>query len=105
MVHPWRRTGSVFGKKGAAGYPEQSGVYDLRSPYLNLNFANPIGEIQYLTTGAHVFTVPADVTNVSFLCIGGGGGGMYFNNSSSTFTYRMNGGGGGGSGWSKWAIR
>ena len=53
------------------------------------------GEHQFTTTGNHTFTVPANVTQVSAVCVGGGGGSSYCQGNSSE-----SGAGGGGGGLS-----
>lgn len=53
---------------------------------------------QQLFTSSGTFVVPAGVTSVCAVAIGGGGGGMYYNVATSV-KYPMNGGTGGGLGW------
>ena len=60
---------------------------------------NVIGEHQFTTTGTHTFTVPANVTQVSAVCVGGGGGSSYCQGNSSE-----SGAGGGGGGLSNAAF-
>lgn len=57
----------------------------------------PFGDQVFTSSGT--FTVPAGVTFISAVAIGGGGGGMYYANSSVSHTYAMNGGAGGGLAW------
>ena len=68
----------------------KTGVWDVKSPYLNNNLGLAVGEVQFTTVGSHSWTVPDGVTSVSVLTIGGGGGGMYYGVSSSGYSYRMN---------------
>ena len=70
FIHSWTST--------------KTGVWDVKSPYLNLNTAGePPGEFQFTTTGSHSWTAPSDVTSICILVIGGGGGGMYYNVSNT----------------------
>ena len=56
-----------------------------------------VGGILYETTGSFIFTVPAGVSELCMVCIGGGGGGSYDHDGT--------GGGGGGLGWTNAMYR
>lgn len=53
------------------------------------------GQVEFTSTGLQSWTVPADVTTVSVVCVGAGGGGTSVYDS----TYPLGRGGGGGLGW------
>ncbi len=96
MVNRWRINGGIIGNE--INYSDNdSGVWSLESPYLNLN-VGPTGEALFTTTGTNiVWTIPTGVTDVACVCIGGGGGG-----SASTLSSNGVSGGGGGGGGLHW---
>ena len=61
-------------------------------PPVRLALPHPIGQVEFTTPGTYTWTVPADVTSISVVCVGGGGGGGDWNNG-------LQGGGGGGLGY------
>ena len=61
-------------------------------PPVRLAFPHPVGQVEFTTPGTYTWTVPADVTSISVVCVGGGGGGGDWNNG-------LQGGGGGGLGY------
>jgi len=86
---------------GVANSNNTSGVSSLDSTRLNEVVVGGALFVGATNTSdkVHTWTVPAGVTLVSVVCIGGGGGGMYYGTSNSGYTYSMGGGGGGGLGW------
>ena len=61
-------------------------------PPIELIVPHPIGQVEFTTPGSYNWTVPANVTSVSVVCVGGGGGGGDWNSG-------LQGGGGGGLGY------
>lgn len=59
------------------------------------------GQQAYIASGTYTFTVPADVTSVSVVCVGGGGGSVGCAGSSS---YSGAGGGGGGLAYGTFSV-
>ena len=96
MVNRWRINGGIIGKELDYG-DNDSGVWSLESPYLNLN-VGPTGEALFTTTNTTInWTIPAGVTEIACVVIGGGGGG-----STSTLSSNGVSGGGGGGGGLHW---
>jgi hypothetical protein len=63
-----------------------------RSFSLTVTVGAPPGQVAYTTAGSYSWTVPAGVTSVCVVCVGGGGGGGYTGDGAG-------GGGGGGLGY------
>lgn len=61
-------------------------------PPIELIVPHPIGQVEFTTPGTNTWTVPANVTSVSVVCVGGGGGGGNWDDG-------LQGGGGGGLGY------
>jgi len=96
MVNRWRINGGIIGKEISYG-DNDSGVWSLESPYLNLNVV-PAGEALFTTTNTTInWNVPAGVTEIACVVIGGGGGG-----SASTLSSNGVSGAGGGGGGLHW---
>lgn len=83
------------------GNQKNSGIWTLEAISDRRNIDNQ-GEQEYISaSGAFTFTVPANVTQISAVVIGGGGGGS---GGESGRNEGMGGGGGGGLSWGTFAV-
>jgi hypothetical protein len=78
------------------GNKKNSGIWDIiafNDSETLQSVVTPPGQVEFTTAGSGTWTVPAGISQISVVCIGGGGGG-----SASAGTSNASGGGGGGGG-------